>query len=134
MAKNKKLALGHYYKHGKFVPLYHRVMDSDAYQALTFKSRCLLIELQRLEFPNRNGRIGLSETKAADILGCSPNTASAAFQELIEKEFIIRSYEGDYTRGKASEWEITYLPCKGREPLDLWRDYKPEKQNPNRKK
>ncbi len=127
MAKRKNRAIEHYYKKGKYTPMYHDVLGSLAYRSLSPKARCLLLELQRLEFPNRNGMIGLSEKNAAKLLGVSPNTASNAFDELQNRGFVERSFEGDYTIGNASEWRITYLPCKGREATDEWKNWEPEK-------
>lgn len=127
MKKHKNQALQHYYKaYGRFTPIYHHILKSPAFRALTPKARCLLLELQYREFPNRNGRIGFSENDAAKSLGCAPNTASKAFQELIDKGFVERSFDGDYTRGLASEWILTYLPYKGREPTNDWRNWKSE--------
>ena len=104
--------------------MYHGVWDSDAYRSLSSKARCLLLEIQRAEFPNRNGAVGMSERRAAYLLGCAENTASKAFEELIDRKFIERSFEGDYTNGLASEWIITYLPYRGNEPTDCWKYYK----------
>tara|TARA_B100001989_G_C24541715_1_gene467986 strand:- start:755 stop:1162 length:408 start_codon:yes stop_codon:yes gene_type:complete len=127
--RKKKKEVSHYYKRGVCsTPIYHDVWDSPAFRVLSLKARCLLLELQKLEFPNRNGRIGLSETNAAKLLGCSANTASVAFEELLEVGFIQRSFDGDYSIGRASEWAITYLPVNGREATHDWKNYAPKKQ------
>lgn len=124
MGKKNNKDLAHYYTRGKFTPCYHDVMNSSAYRSLSFKARCLLLEMQKIEFPNRNGSIGLSEIAAAKLLGCAPNTASVAFDELLDRGFIERCFDGDYSRGIAAEYRITYLPYYGREPTDEWKKYK----------
>lgn len=111
--------------------MYHHILDSEAYRSLTPKARCLLLELQYIEFPNRNGCVGLSEKRAAAFLNVAENTASKAFEELIDRGFIERSYEGDYSIGKASEWRITYLKCNSREPTNEWLYWEPKTKNPH---
>lgn len=103
MGKKKNKPIQHYYKMGKFTPLYHDVWDSDAYRSLSPKAKCLLSEIQRAEFPNRNGKVGMSEKVASRLLNCAENTASKAFEELLDRKLIERCYGGDYTIGLASE-------------------------------
>lgn len=129
MVTKKNKHLEHYYKGKKFVPFYKDVLKSDAFRELSCKSRSLLFDLQDIEFPNRNGHVGLSEKAAAELLGCSENTASKAFEELQEQGFLERSFEGDYTQGKASEWRITYIMCKGREATNEWKETDPKKRD-----
>jgi hypothetical protein len=125
MGRKKNKSLEHYYKkRGRFFPLFHDIFLSSAYRDLTPKARCLLHELQFVEFPNRNGRIGMSETKAAALLGVVPNTASKAFEELMGKGFIERMFDGDHTKGLAAEWRLTFLPYDGKEPSDDWKYFK----------
>ena len=128
MPKKTQQYQHYYHGRGGYVPFYYEIMDSTAYKSLSPKSRCLLMELQRREFPNKNGFVGMSEKRAADILDCAENTASKAFEELINRGFIIRNFDGDYTRGLASEWIITYLQYQGREPTHDWKHYKIESQ------
>ncbi len=124
MGKKKNKHLEHYYRdHGQWRPIYVKVLESEAFLSLSFKARCLLMLLQQHEYPNRNGQLGMSEKRAAKLLRCAPNTASKAFEELIDRGFIIRSFDGDYTRGMASEWIITYLPYQGREPTNEWEEW-----------
>ncbi len=130
MGSNKNIE--HYYKRGKSVPAYHDIMDSEAYRSLSAKSRCLLLELQRIEFPNRNGRIGLTVQKAASLLRVVEDTASAAFNELIDRGFIERSLDANYLRGISREWRVTFLPCNGRPPTNEWKSYKKRKPTPKK--
>jgi len=120
----KKSAISYIARKGKFIAIYEEILDSTAYKALSHTARALLIELYRMEFPNRNGMIGLSEISAGKKLSCASNTASKAFEDLIDKGFIERMFDGDYTRGKASEWRLTFLPYRGMEPTDEWKLFK----------
>lgn len=125
MSKRKKLYEN--YKHeGGFIGLPKRVFESPAYRSLKLSARCLLDELQFLYRPQRNGRIGFSVSKAAERLNLTEKTVSAAFRELEKHGFIERSLEGDYRKGIAREWRLTYEPCQGREPTDDWKAWTPE--------
>lgn len=128
-SKSNKKHLQHYYKRGQSFPIYYDVWDSKAFRNLTPKARCLLFELQKAEFPNRNGFVGMSEKRAAKLLGCVENTASKAFEELQEQGFIELCLDGDYTQGKASEWRITYIQHQGREPTNEWKMEDPKKRD-----
>lgn len=134
MARSRKKKYDHYRRNSGYISFYYDVWDSDAFQSLTPKARCLLLELQRKEYPNRNGEIGMSEKNAAKLLGCSENTASDAFNELQQQGLIERCYYGDYTQGKASEWRITFLQCRGREPTNEWKESDPKKRDLHLKK
>ena len=121
MAKKKSSLVQ---RSGGFVPVYYDLMDSPAYKSLSPKARCLMLELHRLEYPNRNGHIVMSEQQAAIALGCAKNTASKAFEELIDRRFIKKSQEGNWYLKKATEWTLTFLKVNGREPTDDWKDWK----------
>jgi hypothetical protein len=47
-------------RESRYVQLFHHLLDSAAYQALTCPARCLLIELLRLSNGSNNGKIALS--------------------------------------------------------------------------
>jgi hypothetical protein len=126
MSKKKR---GQYRIKGGYVSFPLAVLKSDAYLSLTSKSRALLVYIQSLEFPERNGRIGLSEANASKHLDCSPNTASKAFDELINRGLIVCYNEGCHLSGMAREWCITYLPVNGREPTDDWKEYRPKTES-----
>lgn len=122
MVKKKRTDLEHYYKgRGGYIPVYLSVLNSKEFKALSHKAQILLLRMQHIEFPNRNGHIGLSESNAAKLLMCAKETASKALDELQKTGFIERCYNGDFTRGMASEWRITYLNYKGREPTHDWK-------------
>ncbi|MEZ5919209.1 MAG: hypothetical protein R3D66_04685 [Alphaproteobacteria bacterium] len=89
---------------------------------MSVNARCILDELQDRYFGNNNGRICLTVEDAAEEIGRSYNTAKTAFWELEEKGFIERMLEGDYRKGKAREWRLTYEQYQGREPTDDWKN------------
>jgi hypothetical protein len=127
----KPKALHKKFKHPNgFIGLPRHVFESLAYRSLSLKARCLLDEFQNLYRPNRNGRIVLPIEIAAERLGVAENTVRRAFDELQNKGFIIRTMDGDWSKGRAREWRLTYEPCNnGREPTDEWRLWEVEHLN-----
>lgn len=124
MASKRKLY--NQFKHeGGFVGLPRRVFTSIQYKSLSLAARCVLDEIQNLHRPQRNGRIVFSVESAAKSLGVCYNTAKKAFRELEGKDFIERMYDGDYSKGKAREWRLTYEACNGHEPTDDWKNRNP---------
>lgn len=120
----KKRAFFKYYKHkGGITCLPNDVIKSPAYKALSAKARCLLLEMQHLWRPQINGRIVFSNKMAQERLNCAENTARDAFRELEKTGFIERILEGNWLKGNAREWRLTYQSYKGREPTNEWRSY-----------
>lgn len=108
---------------GGYAGMPRRVLESPQFRSLTLTARCILFELQSLHMPGRNGRIVLDVATAAKALGVVYNTAKKGFWELEEKGFIERMLEGDYRKGKAREWRLTYELYQGREPTDDWKNW-----------
>lgn len=120
MGKNKKISV--YYKHaGGAVPFPIMVIKSDKFSQLSSHAKVLLLEMQRVEFPSKNGKVVFSVSMASKFLNVTENTASKAMHELINAGFITMSYEYEFINGKAREWIITYLPLNGKEPTHEWR-------------
>ena len=119
MGKNAQFKKG-YKVSGRYIPLRHDIFYSKAYRSLSCRAKCLLTELHFLEYPNRNGRIGLTEKRAAQSLSCTENTVRKAFVELVSAGFVERMLDGDYKQGMASEYRLTYLHFDGKEPTDEW--------------
>lgn len=120
------------FKHpGGYIGLPRRVFESENYRSLSLRARCVLDELQNLHRPGRNGRIAFSVTQAAQRLNVTENTAAPAFHELAQRGFIALSQDGDWRKGKAREWRLTYEPHNGREPTDDWYYWEDEIQKGN---
>lgn len=97
------------------VRLYHWLLDSPAWLALTPNARATYVELCRRFVGNNNGRISLSVREAADRAGIGKDTASRALLELREAGFIKVTRKGHFhgeTR-EATLWELTEYPVDG---------------------
>ena len=112
-----------YYKHEKgVIGLPRHVFNSEEYIYLSCGAKCLLNVLQSLYTPQRNGRLGLSHRKAMEALNISSHsTIQNYFNELIERRFIELAYEGNFKKGIAREWRLTYQPYNGKEPTNEWK-------------
>ncbi len=123
----RKKVYNKYHHEGGFIGLPRRVFLSDAYASLHPVARCILDEFQCFYRADRNGRLVLSQKQAMDRLGIKHDrTIVKYFEQLQDRGFIERTYDGDYRRGKAREYRLTYQPCYGREPTDEWKEWKPE--------
>ncbi len=102
-------------------------LNSPAYRSLSTNARCLLEEFQRIYWPDRNGRLSISNANACELLGVSENTARNAFRQLEERGFLTLTHEACYVAGKATEYRLTIEEHNGREPTDDWRDWEPDR-------
>jgi len=99
----------------KHIRLYARIYESAAYRALSCPARCLLQELMAIYNGSNNSRLALSVRDAAERLGCSRNTPSWLFDELMAKGFVKMTGLGSFNAkgGLASEWTLTDAPVPG---------------------
>lgn len=122
-----------------YAAIEHRVIDSDAYAALTFSARSLLTLLTRQLSKDNNGHLQATYTYLRRFGFDSERTISRGVKELIAHGMIYRTRCGGYQQG-ASRYAVTWLPVKDRHGLYLdgfkscaWRDWKPDAM-PNDKK
>lgn len=81
----------------RFVRLDHKLLNSNAYRALSPQARSLLIELCMLYNGRNNGSLYLSVRDAADRMGVADLcAASKAFDQLIELGFIEMTKEAHF--------------------------------------
>lgn len=120
---------------GRFVRLPHKLLQSNAYRALTTQSRALLTELVMLHDGNNNGSLYLSVRDAGDRIGLADLTAvKKAFDQLIELGFIEMTKEGHFSvkageTSRARCWRLTWEVGPGRKapnPLYLTREPAPK--------
>ena len=110
---------------GYFIMLHEEILASPAYRDLTPAARSLLTEFQRIYRPNRNGQLSISVVNAAQLIRVNKDTALKKFNSLAEHGFIVLT-RGEYWQERlAREWRLTFEPCKGREPTDGWKRWKP---------
>jgi len=115
-----------------YAAIEHRVIDSDAYAALTFSARSLLVLLTRQLSKDNNGHLQATYTYLRRFGFDSERTISRGIKELIAGGLIYRARCGGYQQG-ASQYAVTWLPIKNRDGLFLdgfkscaWRDWKPD--------
>ena len=93
--------------------LYHWMIRSDGYRALSCAARCVLIEIALGHRGGNNGQLALSVRSAAERCRLARGTASRAFRELEEVGFIDCVTKGAFSLKDrhASEWRLTWLSC-----------------------
>lgn len=99
----------------RFVRLDHKILNSNAYRALSANARSLLIELAMLDKGDNNGSLYLSVRDAAARLGVSDLTAAqTAFADLQQLGFIEMTEEAHFhvkaaDKSRARCWRLTWL-------------------------
>ena len=106
---------------GGYGQFHREILYSSAYTSLDARSRALLVELIGLYRPGRNGSIVLSVRQAAVRLVCSKDSVKKAFDQIIDRGFIVLTRHHLYTQGMARTWRLTFEECDGREPTDDWK-------------
>ncbi len=115
-----------YRREASFIQKHEDWLSSAAYRHLSPAARCILEELHRREWPNNNGKIGLSIRRAASLINVNKDTAGQCFKDLESHGFIRMTKEAEYQRGLAREWRLTFMPgSDGSTPTDEWKKWKP---------
>lgn len=96
-----------------FVALFHYMLDSAGYRALSMTGRAALVEVASLYHGDNNGRLVAPVRWLADRLGTGKSTAARALLELEEKGFIETVKLGSFTRHNrtAAEYRLTFHHC-----------------------
>lgn len=92
---------------GGFVALPWSVLNSDAFQGLTHKSKSLLLELARQYVGDNNGRLLLSTRYLKTRGWNSADVISRAKQELLESRLVFETFKG-FRPNKASWYALTW--------------------------
>ena len=107
-----------------------RVLDSEAYAALTFSARSVLDQLSKALTKGGNGHIFVTKDQWEQA-GINPKTVTRALAELRNHGFIFKTRTGGLGRG-CSRYAVTWLPVTKKDGLSLqgfktcaWRDWKP---------
>jgi hypothetical protein len=129
-------------KHGPqtdhFAMLHRRHMQSPAWRALSVHAMALYPWL-KLEWrgprANNNGRIQMSVRQAAELVGCSRETAARALHDLQRKGWLIvteKATLGAEGAAKGNKYEITEiaLPGDGARPRNLFHEWHPDREFP----
>lgn len=103
----------------QFIRLDAAVTQSPAWRSLLCEARSLLIEIWKRHNGYNNGKISYSHREAKEALGIGSTKAKRAFDQLIERGFLIIrrassfNFKGNGGASRATEWELTTEPCDG---------------------
>jgi hypothetical protein len=106
---------------GGVVAVMRRMLESEAYRALSLPARCLLLELQ-VHWSNDKA-VAFGTREAAEKLSCDRRVAMRAFDELRKAGFIHLEDESLFnsrTGSKARTWVLTWMPYLDRPPSNDW--------------
>lgn len=94
---------------GRFIRVFHHMLNTDAGQSLTPHEMAALIRIMQRYNGDNNGRISMSSREAAKQANMNKNTAAKALKSLVNKGFlVVRTPSGFNQNGrKAAEYEIT---------------------------
>lgn len=114
-----------YHKGEQFIGVAKSLWYSDAFRTLKPPAQILLLHFIFLAYPDRNGRIGMSHSKAAQIAQVNKATAGKYIEELMTRGFLqMRSHEM-WRERKAREYRLTLCYCEGRVPTEEFRNWIP---------
>lgn len=116
---------------GQYLPLPYAQLRSPAWRSLGGAAVRVWLELHTRFNGSNNGSVRLSYAEAAEALGIGKATAQRAFQELVDRGFIVLETPGNWYQRRAHEWRLTTKPmrhAKGRvSPTHEWRNWRPQK-------
>lgn len=95
-----------------FLTLYHWMLASEAFLALSPHAVKWVICAARRYSGRNNGRIGFSVREAAKEIGCALNTAHEAQKDAIKAGFAVAETQGGFSlkNRHSTEWRLTFLP------------------------
>jgi len=101
-----------------YVIIGSELLVTDAYKALSYSARAMLVELLYFYTGSNNGRIWIAPDMLRDR-GFSKNTATKAFRELSAIGFIYMTRRGGSKLGLCSWYALTWLPIDKSEGMYL---------------
>jgi hypothetical protein len=125
--QNKK---GRSTKGGQFIAIPYLMARSDAWRSLTPRSIKVYLELRTRYHGGNNGQLTLSLQEAATLLEMGKSTVQQAFNELVEKGFIVRVKAGHWYGRKAAEWAVTNERLDGYPATNAWQRWRYPKSDP----
>lgn len=111
------------FKGDRFIKVPHLMYDSLAFQSLSVRARCLLLEFRRRFNSYNNGQITLSIREAATVIKGSKSTACTALGELQQRGFVRVVSKGVYQNRHATSWLLTFEEYNGATPTHDWKHY-----------
>lgn len=110
---------------GQWFALPYKMIQSNAFRSLNGASLKVFLELRSRFHGSNNGRLHLSQQECARLLNISKSTAGRAFKELEEKGFIVKIRQGYFTRGLATEWQVTDQKYNDQPASRDWEAWRP---------
>ena len=109
LKKRYKALSAHAQKHKRYVGFDYQLLETEAFKYLTGGAFKLLALVKKRYNGVNNGHISFSVREGRDLLGCSVNTISRYFDELVNKGFLKIKEKGsfNYKKRHASTWIIT---------------------------
>lgn len=105
---------------GQYLPIPYSMARSVPWRSLSGPAVKVWIEIRCRYNGRNNGELSLSLREAAALLGMSQTTAQRAFDELIEKGFLIRKSRGHWYGRKAAEYIVTDRSVNGQPATRNW--------------
>ncbi len=112
-------------KRGGTIVLRRQLIESENYQTLSTYARALMTLLQVQWRPDKPVDYGIRE--AGKRLVCNRKTAMKAFNQLIERGFLVcveQSIFSSRTQSKTRSWRLTWLPFDFKPPSNNWEKWK----------
>lgn len=123
----KTNATGRNDKGPRFIKITFPELSSKAYRSLSPVARCLYIELLMIHDGRNNGTFWLTQSDAAELIGCDVRTIAKAFAELRTAGFIVVTGTAStpgYRGRPTNTYRLTAWPVPGKQgPTHDWRDY-----------
>jgi hypothetical protein len=112
----------------QFINIPYQMLRSDAWRSLSGAAVKLYLELHTRFNGGNNGKLHLSMNEATELLGIGKATAKRAYDELMEKGFLVLETPGNWYSRRAHDWRITSKPTEtraGRIPPTVdWKDWR----------
>jgi len=109
-----------------FLQLRHDMMGSPAWLSLSPRARCVWIVVAGRYNSYNNGEISLSCREVCDNLHISKSSATAGFNELIDRGFIKIAQQSSFTMKTktARRWTLTHESVGKTPPTNEWRKWR----------
>ena len=116
---------------GQYAPLPYGLLKSEAWRSLSGPALKVFLELHTRFNGSNNGKLVLSYSEASYTLHMGRASVRRAFEDLVEKGFVVLEKEGNWYHRRAHEWRLTTKPmhrAKSKEPAtNDWRSWRPKK-------
>lgn len=110
---------------GQYMVIPYAMAHSPAFRSLSGPALKVFVELRSRFNGHNNGKVSLSFSDAAELLGMSRTTVGRAFTELQRKGFIRQRKAGQWLGRLAAEYVLTDCQNDGYAPSRDWNRWTP---------